>query len=171
MQIMLELLAAFSVEQILVFSIMLILAIKGGVDLFDWAQEQYLKKFNKDYRALSEKESLEQHYEKCRKQQAEFIEKYVALENRIYCLTEDINEKVNSIETQLTQLTKSDMHNIKSWVVEKHHYLTEQGWVDDFTMDTIEKRFEDYQKEKGNSYVEGLVSEIRALPHHLPKNE
>lgn len=167
---MLELLATFSVEQILIFSIMLILAIKGGVDLFDWAHEKYIKKFNKDHLALNKQESLEQHYEKCREQQADFIEKYVTLENELYSLTEDINRKVGSIESQLEQLTKSDMHDIKSWVVEKHHYLTEQGWVDDFTMDTIEKRFEDYKKEKGNSYVEGLVNEIRALPHYPPKD-
>lgn len=167
---MLELLAAFSVKQILVFSIMLILAIKGGADIFDWVQEKYRKKFNKDHLALNRQEALEEHYEKCRQQQAEFIEKYVSLENKLFSLTEDINEKVNSIESQLALLTKSDMHDIKSWVVEKHHLLTQQGWVDDFTMDTIEKRFEDYQKEKGNSYVEGLVNELRALPHYPPKD-
>ena len=167
---MLELLAAFSVEQILVFSIMLILAIKGGVDLFDWAHEKYIKKFNKDHLALNQQESLRQQQEEYRKQQTEALEKYVSLENKIYSLTEDINEKVNNIESQLAQLTKSDMHDIKSWVVEKHHYLTAQGWVDDFTMDTIEKRFEDYKKENGNSYVAGLVSEIRELPHYPPKD-
>ena len=167
---MLELLAAFSVEQILVFSIMLVLAIKGGVDLFDWAHEKYIKKFNKDHLALNQQESLKQQHEEYIKQQTESLERYVALENKLYSLTEDINKKVNNIESQLAQLTKSDMHDIKSWVVEKHHYLTEQGWVDDFTMDTIEKRFEDYKKEKGNSYVAGLVEEIRALPHYPPKD-
>jgi hypothetical protein len=45
-----------------------------------------------------------------------------------------------------------------------------KAWVDDFTMDTIEKRFADYLAEDGNSYVEGLVNELRALPHIPPED-
>lgn len=166
---MLELLSTFSVDQIVVYTIMLILAIKGGVDLGIWAKELYQKKFNKDYSKLNQKEALEQHYKDCEERHIKTIKKYEALLNEVDSLAETTNTKMEKIEAQLEQLTKSDMHDIKSWIVEKHHSLMTQGWVDDFTMDTLEKRYSDYVSEDGNSYVKGLMTELRALPHYPPK--
>lgn len=166
---MLELLSAFSVDQIVVYTIMLILAIKGGVDLVIWAKELYQKKFNKDHLKLNQQEMLEQHYEDCEERHIESIKKYEALLSEIDSLTETMNTRVDRVEARLSQLTKSDMHDIKGWIVEKHHSLMIQGWVDDFTMDTLEKRYADYVSEDGNSYVKGLMTELRALPHYPPK--
>ena len=160
---MLELLATFSVKQIIVYSIMLALAIKGTISFFDWCKEKYQEKFNKDYLTLNKQEKFEKQY-------LEFLEKYDILENKIDNLTEGMKQRVNEIDAQLKLLTKSDMHDIKGWVVDKHHELIKQQWVDDFTMDVIERRFSDYEAENGNSYISGLVSEIRALPH-VPPNE
>lgn len=156
---MLELLKAYSVEQILIFGVMLLFAIKSAVDLAEWMYEKYTKKFNKDYSALEKEEDTEEKYDELKDQLDTLI-------SEIYGL----RQRMENIDSQLIQLTQSDMHDIKSWMVEKHHQLIEAGWVDDFTMDTIEKRFDDYKKENGNSYVEGLVNEIRALPHHPPKD-
>ena len=62
-------------------------------------------------------------------------------------------------------LIKSDIDDIKSWIVEKYlFFFCKQGWVDEFSMDTINKRFADYDAEGGNSYIEGLVHQIRSLP-------
>lgn len=166
---MLELLSTFSVDQIVVYTIMLILAIKGGVDLIVWAKGLYQKKFNKDHSKLNKQEMLEQHYENCKEQQIESIKKYETLSSKIDSLTETMNTKADKIEAQLKQLTESDMHDIKGWIVEKHHSLITQEWVDDFTMDTLEKRYADYVAEDGNSYVESLMTELRALPHCPPK--
>ena len=168
---MLELLAAFSVEQIIVYTIMLALAIKGGVDFFGWAKDKYQKKFDKDYSAKTKEEKLVEHYERCADQHKESLERYQTLETKIDTLTETMNSKVDKIEAQLKQLTESDMHDIKGWIVEKHHSLIKKGWVDDFTMDTLEHRYADYVAEDGNSYVAGLMSELRALPHFPPEND
>lgn len=138
---------------------MLLFAVKSAVDLADWVREKYNRRFNKDHSALEKEEDTEENYNELKNQ-------YGTLMSEIHGL----NQRMENIESQLIQLTQSDMHDIKSWMVEKHHQLTEAGWVDDFTMDTIEKRFDDYKKENGNSYVEGLVNEIRALPHHPPKD-
>jgi len=165
---MLELLSAFSVDQIIVYTIMLIFAIKGGVDLFLWAKDLYQKKFNKDHAKLNKQEVLEQHYANCKKQHIESIQRYETLSSKIDLLTETMSTKVDKIEAQLKQLTDSDMHDIKGWIVEKHHKLMKQGWVDDFTMDTLEKRYSDYTLEGGNSYISGLMNELRALPHFPP---
>ena len=92
------------------------------------------------------------------------------LENKIDSFVNDVRHKVNKIENQLTRLTESDKHDIKGWIVEKHHYLIKKGWVDDFTMDTLERRYSDYVAEDGNSYVERLMEDLRSLPHFPPEN-
>ena len=113
---------------------------------------------------------LEEHYKECSEQHQESVDRYNSLENKIDLLTETVNHKVDKLEAQLTRLTESDMHDIKGWIVEKHHELMKKQWVDDFTIDTLEKRYADYVAEDGNSYVERLMEDLRSLPHFPPKN-
>ena len=162
---MLELLATFSIEQIIIYTIMLCLTIKGGVDFVYWVKEKYQQKFNKDHAQLSKQEMLEDHYKKCVDQHSESVEKYNNLENKIDCLSDTINKKIDKIENSLVLLTNSSKNDIKAWIVETHHKCAEEGYIDDFTKDIIEKRFEDYTKLGGNSYVRTLVEEMRAMPH------
>lgn len=165
---MIELLQTFSVNQIIVYTIMLGLAIRGMVSFFQWGVELYKKRFNKDYKEVNKEKKLEEHYMICLKQHKETLEKYSSLENKVDDLTEAFMKKIDVIENQVAQLTRSDMHDIKGWIVEKHHKFMKQGWIDDFTMDILEKRFEDYTREGGNSYISGLMDELRALPHFPP---
>ena len=168
---MLQLLAAYSIQEIVTFFIMLVLAIKGGADLVDWFRDRYQRKFDKDYIHMTKQEHLEEHYRKCSEQHAEFIERYSDVEKKIDSLAQNFNNRLDNLEKAIKQLTESDMHDIKGWIVEKHHHFTTKGWVDDFTMDTLEKRYSDYKQEGGNSYVEGLMRELRALPHVAPGSE
>lgn len=166
---MIELLSALTVEQLLIYLTLIAIAFKACIDFFFWCKELYQKKFDKDHGKLNKEELLEQHYENCKNQYAESSEKYNSLEEKIDALTDIINKRVSGIEAQLVRLTESDMHSAKGWIVEKHHALMKQGWVDDFTMDTLEKRYADYIAENGNSYVGGLMSELRKLPHFPPE--
>ena len=62
-------------------------------------------------------------------------------------------------------LLASDKDDIKSWITEKHHYFCyEKKVIDDYSLDCIEKRYQHYVDEGGNSYVATLMREIRALP-------
>lgn len=167
---MLEILTAFSVRQIITYTIMLAFAVRGGVDFFGWCKEKYQKKFDKDHAQLLKQEMLEEHYKECSEQHQESVDRYNSLENKIDLLTETVNHKVDKLEAQLTRLTESDMHDIKGWIVEKHHELMQKQWVDDFTIDTLEKRYADYVAEDGNSYVERLMEDLRSLPHFPPEN-
>lgn len=47
--------------------------------------------------------------------------------------------------------------------------LLSHGWIDDYSMECLERRFLIYQHEHGNSFVEGLMDEIRALPKQPPE--
>ena len=55
--------------------------------------------------------------------------------------------------------------DIKAWITEKHHYFCYKvGHIDDYNLDCIEKRYSHYRHEGGNSFVDDLMKEIRALP-------
>jgi len=160
-----ELLKEYSLQSILVGIIMLALALKGTLDFIEWAKNKYKIKFDNDYQKKQSEELSKAHYESCQKQYNETKELYNSVEKKIDSLTDTVNTRLDNIENSIDRLTESDMHDIKGWIVEKHHMLMKQQWVDDFTMDTIEKRYADYKIEGGNSYIRGLMDEIRALPH------
>jgi hypothetical protein len=41
-------------------------------------------------------------------------------------------------------------------------------WIDDFSLNCLEKRYEHYLAEKGNSFVHNLMDDLRALPKKPP---
>ena len=155
----------YTVQEVVIGMIMIIVATKSSFDFFDWVKLKYKERFDKDYQQKVAESLSKEHYESCQKRFQESIEAYDRMDKKIDTLTEQINTRLTLIETSMKRLTDSDMHDIKSWIVEKHHKLIEQQWVDDFTMDTIERRYADYKAEGGNSYIKSLMEEIRALPH------
>ena len=78
---------------------------------------------------------------------------------------DDLESRQAKAEERLKDLTVSDMHDIKSWIVEQYHkFYIHQGWIDAYSEDTLEKRYSDYLKEEGNSHVENLMIQLRSLP-------
>ena len=43
-----------------------------------------------------------------------------------------------------------------------------QEWIDDYSLDCIERRYKHYIDEGGNSFIGQLMIEIRKLPHQPP---
>lgn len=155
---MIELLTTFNLNQIILYTAIMIIAVKGCWDLIDYFKKKYKERFKKDFDALNIKEQHEQ-----------LIANYNTIEEKVDYLTDVVNDKFDDMDKRIKALTKSDMHDIKQSIVRDYHYYVEnQKWIDDFSLDTLELRFGDYQDEGGNSYIAGLMSEIRALPKHPP---
>lgn len=100
-----------------------------------------------------EKENLEETLEKLHN-------KLDALDKKL----EKQEERFNEIEKTLSVLTNSDMHDIKAWITEIYFKVTEEKEINAYTLDTVERRYQDYKKEGGNSYIDGLMARIRKLP-------
>ena len=91
--------------------------------------------------------------------------------DRLHDRFDQIDERLNALESRivaaeqkLQDLTESDMHDIKAWIVEQYHkFYTNQGWIDAFSAETIDKRYSDYIKEGGNSYIENLINQLHTL--------
>lgn len=146
MKEILNLLSTYSLEQILVFIIMLSLAIKGGVDFYDWVKKRFnttiIDRENQNKRKEEVTENIDKLFE-MQKEQSAAIDK----------LTKSVD-----------LLLRSDRDDIKAWITQQHHhYCYELKYIDDFSLDCIEKRYTHYKAEGGNSFIEDLMTDLRSL--------
>lgn len=80
----------------------------------------------------------------------------------------DFRKDINANKDQLDILIASDKESIKSFIVSCYYQAKSDGYVNSHLMQIIEERYETYKKENGNSYVSGLMNELRAFPHTAP---
>ena len=156
---MLELLGTYSLTQIVTFIILLAIAVKEGITLVIWFKDFFKKKFNDDMKnTVATKERNEQ------------ICKIKEDMQTLIDSQEKIFKEIESFKQQLEMIIESDKDDIKSWITEKHHfYCFEKKWIDDYSMDCIEKRYGHYKDEGGNSFIEELINELRSLPKIPPQ--
>lgn len=151
---MTELLEHFTPTHIIMFIVLLCVAAKEVIDFIDWVKGKI---------ANRDKNVQEEHTEK-----EELVETIEELQMR--CQTVEnkykgVTEVLNNISNKVDLLIQSDKDAIKAYITNQHHILCyERGWVDDYTMDCLEKRFGHYIEEQGNSFIEQLMNEIRELP-------
>lgn len=154
-----ELLASYSIEQILTFIVCLALAIKGCVSFWDWGYNRLRQVFQKETDEDNKEKQLEDQLNRIEENLNTFIEAQKVM-------TDDISQ----MKQQISVLSESDKDDIKSFIVREYHYFVEQKeWIDDYSLDCIEKRYTHYKQEGGNSFVHGLMEGLRALPKHPPK--
>ena len=157
---MLELFQHYTISDILIFIILLALAIKSFVSFLDWGF-QYIKKFfDIGYSKLTQKEALQDRLQHGSQVMA-----------MLQSNQKRNNELLKQLFSKIDLLIQSDKDSIKAYITKEHHYYCYvQGWIDDFSLDCIEKRYQHYVDYHGNSFVEGLMDELRALPKQPPQN-
>lgn len=143
---LIQLLTQFDMTTILIFIILIALSAKGIITFFDWVKERIMKMFNKQSKKEKELEQLQQ-------QELDIKE---------------LRKNIESIQSNINLLIESDKDDIKAYITEKHHfYCYQQKYIDDYTLNCLEKRFNNYETEGGNSFVHNLMDELRALPKRL----
>ena len=139
---MLELFTTFSIVEIISFLVIAAGALKGFVSFWDWATARLKQVFKKENQRECESEQIK----KLTEQQ------------------KTTDEKIEKIINAIDLLTQSDKDDIKAWITEKHHYFCyEKQQIDDYSLDCIEKRYNHYKDEGGNSFIDDLMSDLRSL--------
>lgn len=139
-----ELLNHYSVQEIVVFLVIFAIAFKSVASFWDWLKNWLEGKFGKKINPVKD------------------IEKKVT---ELFNIQEKQDIQMQKMHNAIDVLLESDKDNIKSWIVEKHHHFCyEVGAIDYFSLESIERRYEHYRKEAGNSYVATLMDELKALP-------
>lgn len=140
---MMDLLSSMSLEHLLIFVVLSAIAFKEVVDFISWFKE---KMELRDKGQEKKKSNLQ----------------------RLDTIEENLNQlstPINELSEKVDLLIQSDKDDIKAFITREHHYFCYQvGSIDDYSLDCIEKRYGHYVEEKGNSFVEQLMSEIRSLP-------
>lgn len=133
---MVELLKAYSLEQIVLFIILLAAGIKKAIETID-----FYRKRGKE--AIKKEEEI----------------------NGCITMGRQLMESLDNINSRINTLTQSDMDDIRSWMIEKLNYYKKNPneKIDEFTMDVIERRFATYLEEGGNSYICSVVEQLRDL--------
>ncbi len=156
-----ELLATYSIAELLTIVVTLALAGKGLITFWDWAYGRVKQKFDEKNAEEKEQDALEVKIAGQQKQITELI-------NNL----NKTNQKLDRIVRKVDLLINSDKDAIKAYITrEHHHFCYEQKWIDDYSLDCIEKRFTHYEDEGGNSFIEGLMEELRALPKIPPRED
>lgn len=155
-----ELLTQYSLTEILIFLFILGAALKTTITMIDWFWERISKVFRKQQAETDRRECINEHIEKSEKQIEELYEMHAKTK-------ENLDKILNSIQL----LINSDKDDIKAWITEKHHYYCyERKYIDDYSLDCIEKRYTHYKNEGGNSFIEDLMKDIRRLPKTIEQN-
>lgn len=158
---MIALLQHYSLSDILMFTVFLALAVKSLISFFDWAYVYIKKFFNIHYSKINQKEALERRLQKGSQVMTE-------LKNN----QQTTDEILKNLSAKIDLLINSDKDDIKSYITRQHHYFCYKlGYIDDFSLDCIEKRFKHYSDEGGNSFIENFMKDLRALPIQSPKEE
>ncbi len=156
---MIELLQHYSLSEVFIFTILLALAAKSLITFFDWANERIKKAFNKQYSKITEKEKI--------KSRLDEDDQIILSLQKSQQMTDKL---LQDLQAKIDMLIDSDKDSIKSYITREHHYFCYQkGWIDDFSLDCIEKRYDHYEDQGGNSFVGGLMDQLRALPKQEPQ--
>ena len=141
---MIDLLTKYSIQNIIIYIVLLALAVKGCLSFITWIK-QYFQNVVQD--------KIE--YPKKIKNDIEDHSKDI----------EDLKKSISEIKQLINMLIQSDKDDIKAYITREHHYFVYQkGWIDDYSLDCIERRFEHYTDEGGNTFIENLMKELRTLP-------
>lgn len=154
-----EFLSEYSFAEFLVFALIFILAIKEGINFIDWVKTKFSKATNKAIQAKKEHDKIEEEIEDLNSEKEVFYQEF-----------KEADDRFKKIEESIEMLIESDKEDIKSFITLQHHkFVYEQEWIDDYSMECLEKRFAIYEREHGNSFVLGLMNELRALPKRPPR--
>ena len=166
---MIELLSTLSLSQILLYAILILFAVKEGLSLKDFFKQRADAHYNKSNNEKKQIDEILEEIKSLKDNMDENKKTYRELLQHIEELQQEWLIQAEERKTSIKLLIKSDRDAIKSFIVKEHHYFMEQGWIDDFSLDIIERRFATYQEEGGNSYACDLVKDLRDLPNRPPQ--
>ena len=153
-----ELILHYSVSDILIFLIMLSAAAKGFITGLDWAKDRIKLWVHKD-------EHIETLENKVNKKDNELETKLAQIIKKQEEDIKVLKEQDARLFQNINLLIESDKDDIKAWITREHHYFCNKiGKIDVYSLDCIERRYKHYVEEKGNSFIEDLMNEIKALP-------
>lgn len=154
MDILTSLFSQYSIESIFLIIVMLGVSIKFIGELIEWFYTKIRKHFN--------------HQNDKDKEHIEITDGISSVDEKVSQLLNNVGDLANRVkvlEEQGAITTERLQENSRSYIIDKHHYFCyEIKAIDDLNLQSLERRYLYYKAAGGNSYIDGLMEEIRDLP-------
>ena len=156
-----QLLSQYSIETLVILVALLGFSIKAMSELWEW----FYNKFKEHFSFRTQRDQDHQ----------QLIEQIKELSNGIKTTQEEIQILKNNMvqfSDQMKITTERLQENSRNYIIDKHHYFCYQvKAIDDLSLQSLERRFLYYKAAGGNSFIDGLMEEIRELPRLNFQNE
>lgn len=156
-----QLLSQYSIETLVILVALLGFSIKAMSELWEW----FYNKFKEHFSFRTQRDQDHQ----------QLIEQIKELSNDIKATQEEIQILKNNMvqfSDQMKITTERLQENARNYIIDKHHYFCYQiKAIDDLSLQSLERRFLYYKAAGGNSFIDGLMEEIRGLPRLNFQNE
>lgn len=162
---MLELFSTLTLTQIITYSFLILLSIKEILTLRDFFKNRVDKKYDNENANKKQAEEIFKEIKTLKEEIQNQKKDYVLLTSNLEDFKSYWKNKDEEQQKILKLLVESDREAIRSDIVKEYHYFIKHGWIDDFSLDTLEKRFAFYQEEGGNSYICNIMEDLRELPN------
>lgn len=158
---MIDILTKYSLSQIIIFAILLILALKSMFSFFEWAKAKIMTIAKRENR-YQQLQNMIAEEKRERKQEL----------NAIHFNLSGLSQFVEKITQKIDLLLQSDRDDIKSFITRQYNYFVlQKKQIDHYSLQAIEKRYAHYVEEGGNSFVENMMIALRQLPRKHDKIE
>lgn len=91
-----------------------------------------------------------------------------AMDGKVHSMSENIrelNEQSKKTEESLSVVQERLQNQARDRLIESHHkYVYEFGMIDDYGLQSMERTYLDYKAGGGNTFIDTLMDEVRALP-------
>lgn len=156
-----QLLSQYSIETLVILVALLGFSIKAMSELWEW----FYNKFKEHFSFRTQRDQDHQ----------QLIEQIKELSNGIKATQEEVQLLENNMtqfSDQMKITTERLQENARNYIIDKHHYFCYQvKAIDDLSLQSLERRFLYYKAAGGNSFIDGLMEEIRELPRLNFQNE
>lgn len=162
---MLELFSTLTLTQIITYSFLILLSIKEILTLRDFFKNRVDKKYDNENANKKQVEEIFKEIKTLKEEIQNQKKDYILLTSNLEDFKSYWKNKDEEQQKILKLLVESDREAIRSDIVKEYHYFMKREWIDDFSLDTLEKRFAFYQEEGGNSYICNIMEDLRELPN------
>ena len=75
-----------------------------------------------------------------------------------------INNRLSAVERSIDNINTNQIDDMRIYLIDKYKYYKSLGRIDEMSHQLIESKYVTYKRTGGDTYIDGIMNEIRALP-------
>ena len=145
--------------------------LKTGINGLETSIANYVKLYDNEHRIINEK--LDKLSETVEEEHTQSIEADKRLKDYIQNnakKVDDLANKMDTINKKTNLLIDSDKEGIKATITDKYYQAMRDKYIEIHVLQSLESLYEKYLEEHGNTFIGGLMKDLRTLPHTPPED-